>query len=81
CAVRHRWNAGSVAAACAGAVLLGGVSVWLALGACPTDYFPTPSLWGGQESWLVPCWAAFCLLPTLDDGKEALRWRILSSRT
>ena len=80
CAVRHRWQAGSVAAACAGALLLGGVIAGLALGACPTDYFPTPSLWGANETWMIPCWAAFCLLPTLDDGKEALRWLILFSR-
>lgn len=79
-AQRHRWDTQSSLAAAAGLALLGLVIAGLALGACPTDYFPTPTLWQGGEAWLLPLWALFCLLPTLDDGKEALRWRILSSR-
>ena len=78
---RHRWDRASGLAAGMGLALLGGVIAGLALGACPTDYFPTPTLWQGGEAWLIPLWGLFCLFPTLDDGKEALRWRILCSKT
>ena len=77
---RYAWDATSVWAAAVAAALLGLVIAGLAMGACPTDYFPTPSLRQGGETWLLPLWGAFCLLPILDDGKEGLRWRILSSR-
>ena len=75
------WDRRSVTAAGVGTLLLAAVIAGLAGGSCPTVFYPTLALTGSGDGWIGGAWAAFCLLPILDEGREVLTWRILSLKT
>ena len=77
----YAWDRRSRWAAAVGLVLLALTVAGIAGGGCPTEYFPALLLTSPANGWIGACWATFCLLPLLSDGKEALRWRSLSSNT